>query len=137
MAPVPSGRLKGNPGTTVPPQLVHLLAAGLDVRHLDIDHAVERADLALRNAKRPDSGATRDDLGRLIGALHRGELPVEELAVEFLRLREVGRGDVEPGDAPRSDVRGGSLVGRCTELPGSRGSGPRPSPGSRSASLVS
>ena len=71
MAPVPSGRLKGNPGTTVPPELARLPAAGLDVSHLDVDDAVERADLALRDAQRPDGGATRDDLGGLIGALHR------------------------------------------------------------------
>ena len=42
------------------------------------------SEFAFRNPYRSDSDAARVDLGRLIGALHRAELPVEELAVEFL-----------------------------------------------------
>src|SRR5438874_10671225 len=101
--------IEGESGHDGSPQRFRLPAAGLDVRHLDVDDAVERADLAVRDAQRPDSGTARDDLGRSISALDGRELPVEELAVEFLRLREVSRRDVEPGDAPRSDIR---LLGR-------------------------
>jgi hypothetical protein len=44
------------------------------------------------------------------------ELPAEELAVEFLGLRKVGRGDVESGNAPRPDIRRWSLGGLGLEL---------------------
>jgi hypothetical protein len=122
MAPVPSGRLKGNPGTTVPPSSLTFLQLAGRSGHLDIDDAVERTDLAVRDADRPDAGAARDDLGRLIGALDRIELPAEELSVEFPGPRKVGRGDVEPGDASRPDIRRRLFVGR-TDFCGREGQG--------------
>src|SRR2546426_11508348 len=75
------------------PELLRPLATGLDVDHLNIDDSVERAELALRYAQRPDRRAPRDDFRRLIGTLDRREFPIEELAVEFPGLRQVGRGD--------------------------------------------
>src|ERR1035438_9111255 len=109
-------QVEGESGYDGSPQFLRLPAAGLDISHLDINHSVERVDLALGDAQRPDRHATRNDLSRLVSTQDRSELPVEELAVEFLGLREVGRGDVEPGNAPRPDIRRRSLGGLCLEL---------------------
>src|SRR6185295_7151115 len=84
-------QVEGKPGHDGSSQLSRLLAAGLDVGYLDVDDAVERTDLALRDTQRPDRRAARDDLDRQIGSLKRRETPVEKLAVELFRLREVGR----------------------------------------------
>jgi hypothetical protein len=43
-------QVEGESGHNRSPQLLRLLAAGLDIGHLDIDNSVERADLAVRNA---------------------------------------------------------------------------------------
>ena len=72
-------QVEGEPRWNCSPQLLRFLAAGLEVGHLDIDHSVERGDLAFRNAECPDRRATRDDLLCLISALDRGELPRRRL----------------------------------------------------------
>ena len=59
-------QVEGKPGSDCSTQLLRLLAACLNVGHLNIDHSVERADLALGNPQGPDRLATRDDLNRLI-----------------------------------------------------------------------
>lgn len=43
-------QVEGEPRWDGSSQLFRFLATGLEVGHLDIDHAIERADLALRNA---------------------------------------------------------------------------------------
>ncbi len=104
-------------------QFLRLLAARLEVNHLNIDHAVESADLAFRTSDRPDRHATRHNLQRLIGSLDRIEFPIEELAVELPGLRQPGRGDVEPGNAAGSDVYREGLVGLLLGLSGHESQG--------------
>ena len=104
-------QVEGESGHDCSAQILRLLAACLDIGHLNIDHSVEPADLAFSNSQRPDRRATRDDFYRQISSPHRGKLPIEELAVEILGLREIGRGDVEPGDVARSDIRRERLGG--------------------------
>src|SRR5678815_386699 len=100
-----AGKIEGESGYDCSTKLLHLLAAFHDVRHLHIDHAVEAADLAFSTSQRSDRRPTRYNLNRLISALHGDEFPIEELAVELPGLRQIGRGYIEPGDAPRSHIR--------------------------------
>src|SRR6267142_4013142 len=43
-------QVEGEPGFDCSPQLLRFPAAGLEVGHLDINHSVERGDVALRDA---------------------------------------------------------------------------------------
>ena len=103
------GEVEGESGDDCSAEVLGFLAAGLDVGHLHVDHAVESADLAVRTAQRPDARATHRDLRCLIGACDRIELPVEQLAIEVLGLGDILCRDIEPGDAPRSDIWRGFL----------------------------
>src|SRR5262249_4588111 len=103
--PTPSVRqVEGEPGRHRAAKLLCLRAAGSDVVHLDVDHAVEHADLAFRAPKRADRRPAGGDLQSLVATLDGSELPAEQLVVETLRLREVRRRDVEPGYPSGTDV---------------------------------